>query len=60
MLFLTILFSMVFVIFIYALRPDKGKHTKYARGLSSVETRAAGSSRQSNEVRSAVNMHSPM
>jgi hypothetical protein len=31
MLLLTVLFTVVLCLFLYSLRTDKGKHTKYAR-----------------------------
>lgn len=38
MLLLTILFTVVLCIFLYSLRTDKGKHTKYARAETGATT----------------------
>ena len=56
MLLLTILFSVVLCLFLYSLRTDKGKHTKYARTQDRAVT---PSSRTSEKLKTTANRSTP-
>lgn len=59
MLLLTTLFVVVSGIFVYALRPDKGRHTKYARSANSTHLKATESLRQTYQAHRSTTMLSP-
>lgn len=59
MLLLTTLFVVVSGIFVYALRPDKGRHTKHARNSNSADLKATESSKLAPQANRSTAMHYP-